>query len=222
MIRSNINLHPTPEKADDPYALSNRKRSRMRSHNTKSPIKIRSRFKSSPTPPRANRRRRSPSPKGSTRKIKLNRYRSRSPRRHRSPSARSRKQVWKPFSSFANWQDLTNTSRSEKQPQGQSEKTRGVNSSRIKGLENANKSLRENVEYFKSLAHANSYKYELMKAKAQDENRKRRTRNAEIKRLKMENAYSKNFNPFAMIQPQTSHTVTVCRISRMRCRLEAF
>ena len=50
---------------------------------------------------------------------------------------------------------------------------RGQNSNRVKGLELANRSLKENVEFYKATAQANSYKYELMKTRARDELNKR-------------------------------------------------
>ena len=135
---SNINLHPTPEKASNPYTLSNRKRSRMRSHNTKSPVKIRSRFESSPAPTSRLHRYRSRSPQAST-SSKHNRRRSRSPRKHRSasPPDRSRKHSPSPSTkkstlSYTNRQDSKSKYSDNRV---QSDKIRGTNSSRIKGLE---------------------------------------------------------------------------------------
>ena len=51
----------------------------------------------------------------------------------------------------------------------QSQRERGHNATRVRGLEQANKSLKENVEFYKSTAQGFSYKYELMKTRAQDE-----------------------------------------------------
>ena len=161
--------------------------------------KVRSRYVDrSPTPPLSQDRKKSRSP--SSRKRRRERTpvkrRESAPRRRRSPTPpRHRKKSSrrtpspaqsKKSSTFSNWVDLTRkptqTAPPDKPDQPAASK-RGVNASRVKGLEKANSALKENVEYFKQTSQANSYKYELMKVKAQEENTKRKESDRKLRDL---------------------------------------
>ena len=56
--------------------------------------------------------------------------------------------------------------------------------------------LKENVEYFRQSSQANSYKYELMKVKAQEENTKRKESDRKLLNLQAENAWLRNMVNF--------------------------
>ena len=203
-------VHPTPDKKDQDYSVSNRRKSKLYSDTMKPVSKLRSRYVDrSPTPPLPQDRRkpRSPSPRKRRRERTPIKKREHAPKKRRSPTPPRRRQKPakrtsppppKKQSTFSNWVDLTKkpkpTMPSAKPEQNASK--RGVNASRVKGLEKANSALKENVEYFRQSSQANSYKYELMKVKAQEENGKRKESDRKLQNLQAENAWLRNMVNF--------------------------
>ena len=198
-----LKLHPTPDKMDNTYTISNRKRSRMYADKLKSPVKVRSKYiDRSPTPPFRNDRK----------SVNHGKRRSRSPKRRRSPPPRRRSsprpphrrspkppkpQEQPPTTSFSNWVDLRKTQASKPATSAPTESgKRGVNASRVKGLEKANTALKENIEFFKQSSQAHSYKYELMKVKAQEELTRRHESDRKCAELQAENSWLKGLLSF--------------------------